>query len=167
VGALAAPLTLPAEGEVQVAFTPGDDAGALVVEALSRARQEILVQAYSLTHKAIAEALVAAHGRGVRIRVLADQQQTENLNTSLVAWLALRGIPVWLDGQHAAAHDKVMVLDPGTPQATVVTGSFNFTHAAQYRNAENLLLLRHAPRLAEAYAARWRQHQAHAIKFTP
>lgn len=161
------PLSLSARGEVQVAFTPGDDAGALVVSILDQARQRILVQAYGFTHMAIAEALVAAHRRGVHVAVLADQRQAETLATSRVAWLARQGVPVWLDGEHAAAHDKVMVVDPGTPGATVITGSFNFTHAAQFRNAENLLVLRGNLPLAEAYAANWRRHAIHGIKFRP
>ncbi|TCJ12262.1 phospholipase D family protein [Parasulfuritortus cantonensis] len=165
--AAAPPLELGLAGRVQVAFTPGDDAGALVVAAIEGARRQILVQAYSFTHKAIAAALVAAHRRGVEVRVLADREQDAQIATSLVGRLAGSGIPVWLDGQHAAAHNKVMVIDAGTPDAAVVTGSFNFTQAAQYRNAENLLILRGDPLLAEAYAANWRRHRAHSLPLRP
>jgi hypothetical protein len=42
-------------GTAQVAFTPGDDAGALVVEAIRKARKQVLVQTYSFTHKDIAQ----------------------------------------------------------------------------------------------------------------
>jgi len=169
VAALSAaePLTLSARGEVQVAFTPGDDAGALVVAAIHQARRQILVQAYSLTHKDIAEALVAAKRRGLEVLVIADRQQMETIATSLVAWLAEQGVPVWIDADHAAAHNKVMVLDAGTPQATLITGSFNFTHAAQHRNAENLLVLRGNAPLAEAYAANWRRHRIHSLPLHP
>jgi phosphatidylserine/phosphatidylglycerophosphate/cardiolipin synthase-like enzyme len=157
------PLRLTLGGTAQVAFTPGDDAGALVVAAIGQARRQILVQAYSFTHRAIAEALVAARRRGVDVRVIADRGQAARLETSLVEWLARQGVPVYLDADHAAAHDKVMVLDAGSPDAALITGSFNFTHAAQHRNAENLLLLRGNPNLAEAYAANWRRHKTHAL----
>jgi phosphatidylserine/phosphatidylglycerophosphate/cardiolipin synthase-like enzyme len=163
----AEPLSLSARGDLQVAFTPGDDAGALVVAAILKARRQILVQAYSFTHKDIAEALVAAKRRGVEVLLIADRQQAETLQTSLVAWLANQGVPVWIDGDHAAAHNKVMVLDAGTPQATLITGSFNFTHAAQFRNAENLLVLRGNPPLAEAFAANWRRHHIHSVPLHP
>lgn len=161
------PLTLSSRGDAQVAFTPGDDAGALVVDAIGQARRQILVQAYGFTHRDIAEALVAAKRRGLEVSVIADRQQAEKLETSLVDWLARQGVPVWIDGDHAAAHNKVMVLDPGTPQAALITGSFNFTHAAQYRNAENLLVLRDNPLLAQAYAANWRRHRAHSLRLAP
>lgn len=161
------PLELALRGSAQVAFTPGDDAGELVVEALRRARKQVLVQAYSFTHKDIAQGLVDAKRRGLDVQVVADRQQMETIATSLVVWLAEQGVPVWIDAEHTAAHNKVMVLDNGTPDAVVITGSFNFTHAAQHRNAENLLLLRGNPTLAEAYAANWRRHKIHSLQLRP
>jgi phosphatidylserine/phosphatidylglycerophosphate/cardiolipin synthase-like enzyme len=156
-------LQLNARGTIQVAFTPGDDAASLVVEAIRKARRQVLVQAYGLTHKDIAQALVEAKRRGVDVQLVADRQQMETGVTSLVAWLAEQGVPTWIDTEHAAAHNKVMVIDNGTPDAAVITGSFNFTHAAQHRNAENLLILRGNTTLAEAYAANWRRHKIHAL----
>jgi phosphatidylserine/phosphatidylglycerophosphate/cardiolipin synthase-like enzyme len=161
------PATLPARGSVQVAFTPGTDAGELVTEAIRAAKTQILVQAYSFTHRAIAAALVSARQRGVDVQVIADREQRDSIETSRVDDLAEHGVPVYLDGEHAAAHNKVMVIDNGQPDPVVITGSFNFTTAAQYRNAENLLILRGNPALAEAYAANWRQHRAHSIPIRP
>lgn len=162
--ALAAPpLELTLQGRAQLAFTPGDDAGALIVKTIEQARKQVLVQAYSFTHQAIADALVAARKRGLDVQLIADHKQDAKVATTLVGELVERGVPVYLDAQHAAAHNKVMVIDAGTPEAAIITGSFNFTHAAQYRNAENLLILRGNPLLAEAYAANWRRHRAHSI----
>lgn len=161
------PLLLTAQGTTQVAFTPGDDASALVTEAIAKARGQVLVQAFSLTHRGITEALAAARRRGVDVQVIADQDQAEALATSRVARLAAQGVPVWIDADHAAAHNKVMVIDNGRPDAVVITGSFNFTHAAQHRNAENLLLLRGHVTLAEAYAANWRRHKIHSLPLRP
>lgn len=155
------------QGHAQVAFTPGDDAGKLVVTAIRQAHEQVLVQAYSFTHQAIADALIAARARGVDVRVIADREQDRNIVSTLIGYLAAQGIPVWLDGEHTAAHNKVMIMDAGTPNATLITGSFNFTHAAQYRNAENLLILRGNPLLTEAYAANWRRHRAHSLPLRP
>lgn len=161
------PLQLTARGSAQVAFTPGDDVGALVVDAIRKARKQILVQAYSFTHRDIAQALVDAKRRGVDVQMIADRQQMESIATSLVAWLVEQGVPVWLDAEHTAAHNKVMVIDNGAADAAVITGSFNFTQAAQHRNAENLLLLRGHITLAEAYAANWRRHKIHSLPLHP
>lgn len=156
-------LQLNARGTIQLAFTPGDDAAGLVVEAIRKARRQVLVQAYSFTHKDIAQALVDAKRRGIDVQVVADRKQMETIATSRVEWLAEQGVPVWVDAEHAAAHSKVMLIDTGAADAAVVTGSFNFTHAAQYRNAENLLILRGNPNLAEAFAANWRRHKIHSL----
>ena len=161
------PLQLSTRGTAQVAFTPGDEAATLVIEAVHHARRQVLVQAYSFTHKDIAQALVDARRRGIDVQVVADPEQHAHGATSLIDWLVEQGVPIWMDGEHAAAHNKVMVIDSGTPEATVITGSFNFTHAAQYRNAENLLLLRGQPTLAEAYAANWRRHRIHSLPYRP
>lgn len=159
------PLQLSARGTAQVAFTPGDEAATLVIEALRKAKRQVLVQSYSFTHKDIAQALVDARRRGLDVQFIADPLQHQRGKTSLVDWLSEEGVPVWLDGEHAAAHNKVMVIDNGTADAAVITGSFNFTHAAQFRNAENLLLLRGHPALVEAYAANWRRHRIHSLPY--
>lgn len=158
-------LQLNARGTVQVAFTPGDDAAGLVIAAVRKARRQVLVQTYSFTHPDIAQALVDAKRRGVDVQVIADPRQMETIATSRVEWLAEQGVALWIDGEHAAAHNKVMIIDNGFADAVLLTGSFNFTQAAQYRNAENLLLLRGNPNLVEAYAANWRRHKIHALPF--
>ena len=56
-------------------------------------------------------------------------------------------------------HNKVMVID----QATVITGSFNFTNSAASRNAENYLVLKSAD-LAEKYRLQWQNHWQHAVE---
>ena len=67
------------------------------------------------------------------------------------------GIPVQIDAKHAIAHNKIMVIDG----QTVITGSFNFTTAAEEHNAENLLVIR-SPELAAKYAANWKVHADHS-----
>jgi len=45
--------------------------------------------------------------------------------------------------------------------ATVITGSFNFTKAAEEKNAENLLVIQ-SRELAAQYVRYWEMHAAHA-----
>lgn len=153
---------LPATGTVQVAFTPGDDAGKLIADAINDAHRQVLVQAFSFTHRKIAEALIAAKHRGVDVKVVADKEQTHRIPTSVIAKLAAGGVPVFIDADHAGAHNKVMVIDAGSSGATLITGSFNFTHAAQYKNAENVLLIRGNPALTYLYLKNWRHHYEHS-----
>lgn len=156
-----------ATGTVQVAFTPGDNVTRLVAQAIQEARRQVLVQAFSFTNRDIAFALIAAKKRGLDVQLIADPDQAEHIGTSLVDEIAAAGVPVFFDREHASAHNKVMVIDGDGRDAVVITGSFNFTQAAQHRNAENLLLLRGNPQLTAAYLRNWRQHRAHAVPFYP
>lgn len=156
---------MPATGTIELAFTPEDNAIHLVTQSIKRARKIILVQAFSFTSNEIAFALVEAKRRGVDVRVIADAEQTAKLENSRIPLLARAGIPVWLDEQHVAAHNKIMVMDPEGPEPTVVTGSMNFTYAGQFKNAENVLVLRGNGRLARAYAANWHRHRDHSRPF--
>jgi phosphatidylserine/phosphatidylglycerophosphate/cardiolipin synthase-like enzyme len=43
----------------------------------------------------------------------------------------------------------------------LITGSFNFTKAAEANNAENLLVMRDR-KLAERYIKNWQEHERHS-----
>ena len=58
---------------------------------------------------------------------------------------------------------KVMVID----DATVITGSFNFTKAAEQANAENLLVLRGNAALNALYAQNFLHHWSHSTPYAP
>ena len=140
----------------QVHFSPSGGATDAIVEALDHARSSILVQAYSFTSATIAQALARAYGRGVQVQVLLDKSQ-RNQKYTVAGLLSHAGIPTLFDAAHAIAHNKVMIID----NRIVVTGSFNFTKAAEERNAENLLVISDVD-LADRYTENWRSHQAHS-----
>lgn len=159
------PPARPAQGTVQVAFTPWDNAEAMIVDGIRRARHQILVQAFSFTSRTLANALMAAKRRGVDVQVMADREQTFSGEASRIPDLVQAGIPVTVEARYQSAHNKVMVIDAGTEDAAVITGSYNWTYAAQYKNAENVLILRHNPDIANAYAANWIRHFAEALPY--
>jgi phosphatidylserine/phosphatidylglycerophosphate/cardiolipin synthase-like enzyme len=150
-GAAAREAKPPSKATLEALFTPGDPIDTRLVALIDSAKREVLVQAFSFTSKKIARALTAAHRRGVRVEILADRAQTLELAGSAVPGLARDGVPVWLDANFIAAHNKVIIVDADAPAATLVTGSYNFTSAAQFRNAENVLIVRNYPALAVQY----------------
>ena len=129
------------------------------MRAIREARESVLVQAYSFTSEPIARALAEAHRRGVAVEVILDKSQRTERHSS-AGMLAMAGIPLDIDAAHAIAHNKVMVIDG----RVVLTGSFNFTRAAEERNAENLVVIRD-PETAARYAANWRVHRAHSAPY--
>jgi phosphatidylserine/phosphatidylglycerophosphate/cardiolipin synthase-like enzyme len=141
---------------VQICFTPGGQCRQLVEEAIGGAQHTILVQAYFFTAPTIAKALVAAHQRGVNVKILIDRSQLTKKN-SQISFLLKKGIPVWVDMIQGIAHNKVMILD----EDYVLTGSFNWTDAAQQQNAENLILIRDR-HINQIYQENWERRMAQA-----
>lgn len=135
------------------------------MRAIRAAQRQVLVQAYVFTSGAIAGELINAKKRGLDVRVTADQDQTERVNTSRIGDLARAGIPVWIETRYQAAHNKTMVIDAGSPAAVVITGSYNWTVAAQRRNAENVLIVSGALDLAQTYKANWERHRNDALPY--
>ena len=139
-----------------VYFSPGGEATSAIREALYHAKSTVLVQAYSFTSAPIADALVKAHKRGVNVQVILDRSQRTQKYSS-ADFLVNSGIPTRIDAAHAIAHNKVMIID----NEVVITGSFNFTKAAEEKNAENLLVI-HNRELAARYTDNWHRHEGHS-----
>jgi phosphatidylserine/phosphatidylglycerophosphate/cardiolipin synthase-like enzyme len=141
---------------VQVYFSPHGGATEEVVSVLDQATNTVLVQAYSFTSAPIARALVNAGHRGIKVQVILDKsQRTEKYSEA--DFLKNEGLPTMIDAEHAIAHNKIMIID----DYLVLSGSFNFTKAAEENNAENLLVI-NDPVLAKRYAQNWQVHARHS-----
>jgi phosphatidylserine/phosphatidylglycerophosphate/cardiolipin synthase-like enzyme len=141
---------------VGVYFSPNNGATEAIVREIDQARSEIRVQAYSFTSAPIAEALLKAHKRGIKVEVILDKsQKTQKYSSS--TFLTNARIPTYIDARHAIAHNKIIIID----QSVVITGSFNFTKAAEDKNAENLLIIR-SRALAKPYLENWQRHRDHS-----
>jgi len=134
---------------IEAAFTPDHSPESAIIQKLQQAKREILVMAYSFTSKPIASALIDAHQRGVKVFVLADKSQISAKNSQTNV-LKEHGIPVLYDVKPAIAHNKVILID----ERVAITGSYNFTHAAEHRNTENLLFIQ-SQSLAKQYKNYW------------
>lgn len=149
---LLALLATPALADIQVAFSPSGGATDAVVAVIHDARRTVHVAAYSFTSRPIAQALIDAHRRGVAVQVVLDKSNATARYTA-ATFLVNQGIPTRIDYRYAIMHSKFIVVDG----VTVETGSFNFTAAAEARNAENLLVLRDMPQVAARYEAEWQR----------
>jgi len=150
------PKTIPTNAPIRAFFSPNGGCTQAIVDEIDSAKSEILVQAYSFTSAPIAKALVEAHKRGIKVQAILDKSQRTAHYTS-ASFLANSKIPTYIDDRHAIAHNKIMIID-GT---TVITGSFNFTKAAEEKNAENLLIIK-SGELAKLYVENWKNHKEHS-----
>lgn len=142
---------------IQAFFSPDGGCTEAIVEQLTAAKRSIDVQAYSFTSAPIAKAIVAAHKRGIVIRVVLDKSQKTAKYTS-ATFLYNSGVATFIDSKHAIAHNKIIIIDG----ETLLTGSFNFSAAAEERNAENLLVIKGYPNLVTEYLANFEEHLEHS-----
>lgn len=146
--------------QLEVCFAPpipgGCDPTETIIRIIAGAHRQILVQAYEFTSAPIAKAIVDAHMRGLDVRVILDKSNLHE-GYSSVRFLTHEDVPVMIDAVHNIAHNKVMIVDG----ETVITGSFNFTKAAEERNAENLVVI-HDRAIATTYIKNWDDHAGHS-----
>ena len=151
--------------QVTVLFAPEDPIQRTLIGLINNAQRNILVQAYLFTDDTLANALIRAHKRGVNVEVLLDAQMLTEARGSDGVRLFEAGIPVRLETRFENAHNKIIIFDHDTANATVVTGSYNFTYNAQRSNAENVVIIRQSPATIQRYVANWRQHAADAVAY--
>lgn len=150
-----------ATGTIDAYFSPHGGCTEAIVKELNTAKTEILVQAYSFTSKSIAKALVGARKRGIKIEVILDRSQRSQKYSS-ADFVAHSGIPTYIDSAHAIAHNKIMIID----RVTLITGSFNFTKAAENNNTENLLIMKGNKPLVDRYIQNFNAHKRHSEMYS-
>ena len=116
-----------------------------LADAITAARLSVDVATYDLNLWNIRNALLNAHQRGVRVRLVAE---TDNLDNVEIQQLIAEGIPLVSDRNSALMHNKFVVID----RFEVWSGSMNFTLNGAYAHNNNLIRIR-SSRLAEDYLA--------------
>lgn len=140
-----------------VFFSPRGGCTAAAVKEIQAARETILVRGYSFTSVPIAQALIDASRRGVAVEAVLDKSD-DGARVSPAVQVMEQAFPVLIDDRHAIAHSKIIEID----DSIILTGSFNWTVAAENSNAENLLVLRNFLDLAASYKADYLKHRAHS-----
>jgi len=144
----------------QACFTPGQACLPLIQQALAAAQQTIHLQAYTFTQKKMTDSLLQAAKRGVKVIVILDKSQ-RTARFSQYPVLKASSIAVFFDTKPAIAHNKVIIID----NKILITGSYNFSQAAETKNAENLLII-HSPELAALYETNFQKRLKESKKET-
>lgn len=121
-------------------FFPSKDSEQRLIQYLELAKEELLVCIFTITNNNLAECLRNAHSRGVKVRVISDDENLKMLGSDVMD-LRTFGIPVCVDKDpRAHMHNKFAVID----NYLLITGSFNWTCQAVNKNQENLVVIEDA-----------------------
>jgi phosphatidylserine/phosphatidylglycerophosphate/cardiolipin synthase-like enzyme len=124
-------------GVIQVCFSRVEQCDSLLINLISQAKKSIYVAIYSFTRDGLARALIDAKNRGVEVKVVIEKDNAYGQGSDY-QMLKDAGVDVRLDGNPASMHHKFMIVDG----ELVVTGSYNWSTAAEDRNDENFVVIR-------------------------
>jgi phosphatidylserine/phosphatidylglycerophosphate/cardiolipin synthase-like enzyme len=139
-----------------VCFSRVQSCASLIIDLIDGASKSVYIMMYSFTSDEIANALIRAKNRGVEVKVVIESQQA-NVMGSEYGRLLGAGIEVKLDGNPRLMHHKVAIIDG----IIVVTGSYNWSRAAENENDENLIIIID-PSIAEDYEKEFQRVWAQA-----
>jgi phosphatidylserine/phosphatidylglycerophosphate/cardiolipin synthase-like enzyme len=158
-GAGAAPITQA--DWWQVYFTDADRMGSpenahpdnimnKLIERINNAEESILIASFEFDLTPVAEALIAAHRRGVDVRWVTDNEHGLDADSKKgrgqFEMLDRAGIDVADDGRSALMHNKFWIFDG----KTVWTGSTNITVSGIFQQNNNVIVIE-SRELAEIY----------------
>jgi cardiolipin hydrolase len=107
-----------------------------LIRYLESAQKTMEICMYSITDDRISEVIVKAHKRGVRVRIITDDDQSVRLGSDIER-MREEGIPVKMDlspGYHM--HHKFTLIDG----KLLMNGSANFSRSANNQNHENIMI---------------------------
>jgi len=131
--------------DVENHFAPEDRVAEEIIAEIEAAEERIRFLAFVFTSEEIVDALVKRSQAGVVVQGVIEDRSADQSHSQ---YDRLRAAfhDVLLDGNPYIMHHKVIIID----DETVITGSYNFTHSAETRNDENVLII-HDPVVAELF----------------
>ena len=121
---------------IEAFFAPEDDVVSRINELIGLSRKEIKFAAFSFTDDKLANAIIYASKRGVKVRGVIESKGTKNRGSEYNNFLR-NGIEVLPDGNPYNMHSKYIIID----DSVVITGSYNFSRNAKEFNDENVLII--------------------------
>ncbi|MDW3192348.1 MAG: phospholipase D-like domain-containing protein [Cytophagales bacterium] len=121
----------------EVYFSPGKACRATILNQIGLATQSLDICVFTISDDFIADALIQAQKRKLKIRLITDNDKTKDKGSDIDR-IHQEGLAVKIDDTRHHMHHKFMVAD----EKIALTGSYNWTRSAAKFNHENLLLTR-------------------------
>lgn len=135
----------PRDTDTSAYFSPGDDCVNSIIRLLGQSRASADICVFTITDNRLADSLERAHDRGLRIRIITDNDKSLDLGSDIERLIRF-GIPVRTDDSEHHMHHKYALFD----ETVVLTGSYNWTRSAALHNRENVVIARD-PRLVRKF----------------
>ncbi|QEF98214.1 Phospholipase D precursor [Stieleria maiorica] len=116
-------------------FSPNDACVGKINRLFTSSRKSVDVCVFTITDDRIKDAILAAHRRGVTIRIISDNDKSNDLGSD-IDQLARLGVPVRVDRSEYHMHHKFAIFD----RSQLLTGSYNWTRSAARYNEENFIV---------------------------
>ena len=130
-------------------FSDRDRIADRIISAINHTRHTLDIAVYSITQPDLAAAIQAAHKRGVKVRIVTDEEQSRDRHSE-IGYLRSVGVPIRVSegfrGRRSLMHNKFAVFDGNQ----VETGSYNWTTSATSYNFENAIFIS-GPRISSRY----------------
>ncbi|KAJ0406490.1 hypothetical protein P43SY_001421 [Pythium insidiosum] len=133
-----------------------------ILKYLRSAKRTLEICVFTITCDEIANEVLAAHARGVTVRIITDDGQSKGLGSDIQKFVDA-GIPVRDDNARTYMHHKFCVID----SSLLLNGSFNWSRQAVVGNAENLVVHRGGqivPQFQSYFEQLWNTYQANERK---
>ena len=159
---LSQPDLVQKEDTISVYFSPDRGADEVIIGFIDRCSETLDISVYSMTHDGIRDAILRAHDRDVKVRIMTDYLQASNRYADDEAFHAA-GIPIVRGIRSYQMHNKFVLGDASNVDGSAMaTGSFNWSKNATEKNNENFVIIREQTvidKFQEEFDSLWNKFQ--------
>jgi len=152
---------------ISVYFSPDRGADEVIIGFIDRCNETIDISVYSMTHDGIRDAILRAHARGVKVRIMTDYLQASNRYADDETFFKA-GISIVRGIRSYQMHNKFVLGDAGNSDVSAMaTGSFNWSKNATEKNNENFVVIRRQETIDEfqlEFNTLWDKFQEYWVK---
>lgn len=116
-------------------FSPGTSCVDKIIASLNSVKEHLDICVFTISDDVISKAIIGAHNRGVKVRIISDDEKVEDKGSDIGEFVA-NNIEVKTDDGPAHMHHKFAIFD----KQTLLNGSFNWTRSASKNNNENIIV---------------------------
>ncbi|MCU4175153.1 phospholipase D-like domain-containing protein [Carboxylicivirga sp. N1Y90] len=116
-------------------FSPGNDCQQAICNEISYACRSIDICVFTISDNVIRDKIVYAISKGIKVRIITDDDKTMDMGSD-IDYLHKKGAIIKTDNTSYHMHNKFAIFD----EATLITGSYNWTRSAAEHNQENIIV---------------------------